>query len=394
MLINLQNSLTQTQGIEQTYAASASSAGAGSIPVKNTGGFTNQWAQQIGQTGEETAEIMIVSGAPSGTVLNFGTSPSHTAGTLLFSHAQDTPIYQIHYDQVILFRSTAGTIGPFGALGTYNIQPDSQFTQIDDTGGAAGYAYYGQYYNSLSGDLSGTSSVFLPGGPTYYSLQKMRQRVKDKLYSAGYIRDDTLITDWLNEAEEDMVNAAIKVNQEYMLGTGVYGFGTAGTAQITDTTFIRPIKFETSYDGGQTWILSTKKHIRAFSELDSFLASQPFHVWTGENTFRVLPSNNAGSARVTYAVRFTPMVNDSDTPPVTLQPYTKAFVEYCLSVAYGLDQKDTQQQEHYQKYLQDKQDFISQITPRDMSSGEMIDIDGALSGREEDMVGAMGDFVW
>src|SRR4051794_26536513 len=116
MIISLQNQLTQQSGIQQTYVATAITAGGTQSPVKNIGGFTNQWAAQFGQTGEETAEIMIISGAPSGTVLNFGTSPSHTGGTLLFGHAQDTPIYQIHYDQVVFYRSTAGTTGAFSAL--------------------------------------------------------------------------------------------------------------------------------------------------------------------------------------------------------------------------------------------------------------------------------------
>jgi len=168
MIINLSNQLTQQDGIQITYAAGTASAGGTQMPVKNPAGFTNQWAVQIGQTGEETAEIMILSGAPSGTLFNFGTSPSHTAGTLLFGHSPDSPIYQIHYDQVILYRSTAGTGGPFSAIATINITPDSLYTQYDDTLGAAGYAYYAQYYNSVTTDLSGSSSVFIPGGPTFY----------------------------------------------------------------------------------------------------------------------------------------------------------------------------------------------------------------------------------
>ena len=131
-----------------------------------------------------------------------------------------------------------GTSGPFSALATVSIQPDNQYTQYNDTTGAHGYAYYAQYLNSVTGDLSGSSSVFIPGGPTYYSLQKLRQRVKDKLYSAGYIRDDTLINDWINEWYELMTNAAIKVNQGYLLGTNMFPYAQSnGLGTVTDPSY-------------------------------------------------------------------------------------------------------------------------------------------------------------
>lgn len=393
MLINLSNQLTQQQGIQMTYVATAGTAGATSLPVKNVDGLTASWAAQIGQTGEETAEIMLISGSPSGTVLNFGTSPSHSAGTLLFAHAQDTPIYQIHYDQVVFYRSTAGTGGPFSALATVSLQPDALYTQYDDLTGASGYAYYGQYYNSVTGDLSGSSSIFVPGGPTYYSLQKLRQRIKDKLYSAGYIRDDSVITDWINEAYEQMVNGAIKVNQGYMLGTNQYGFGTSGFGTVTDTSFKQPVKVEITYDGS-TYLPSVKINVRDFTEQDYFDVASPRHAWIGENVFEALPHTSPGTARITYALRFSPLVNDSDELTQTLKSYTTAIVEYCLGVAYGLDQKDSQSQQHMQTYMALKNDFFEEITPRDLTGAEIIDIPESISGLSDDVAQEFSDFVW
>src|ERR1035437_5115 len=391
MLINLSNQLTIQQGIQQTYVASAISAGGTFSPVKNIDGLTSNWAVQLGQTGEEVAEILLISGAPSGTQINFGTSPSHTAGTLLFGHAQDTPIYQIHYDQFVLNRSTAGTAGTFSALATISITPDSLYTQYNDTTGAAGYAYYAQYYNSVTGDLSGSSSAFIPGGPTFYSLQKIRQRIKDKLYSAGYVRDDSLITDWINECYEDLANAAIKVNQNYMLGTSQYGFGTSGLGTITDSFYKQPIKVEVTFDGA-TFIPSRKMEVRSYVETDYFDISNPRHVWLGETTFEILPHTQSGTAKITYSTRFTPMVNDSDELTQTLKAYTGAFTEYCLGVAYGLDQKDAESGQHYELYGEKKKDFISEITPRDLTGAETIDIADSISGFEDDIASDFGSF--
>ena len=391
MLINLSNQLTIQQGIQQTYVASAISAGGTFSPVKNIDGLTTNWAAQIGQTGEEVAEILLISGVPSGTILNFGTSPSHTGGTLLFGHAQDTPIYQIHYDQFVLNRSTAGTGGTFSALATISMTPDSLYTQYNDTTGAAGYAYYAQYYNSVTGDLSGSSSAFIPGGPTYYSLQKLRQRTKDKLFSAGYIRDDSVITDWVNEWNELMTNSAIKVNQNYMLGTSQYGFGTSGLGTITDITFKQPIKVEVTYDG-VTYIPSRKIEVRGFSETDYFSINIPRHAWIGETAFEILPHTQPGTAKITYSTRFTPLVNDSDELQQTLKAYTTSCIEYCLSVAYGLDQKDSQSQQHYQLFDREKANFISEITPRDLTGAETIDIYDSISGFEDDIANDFGSY--
>ncbi len=124
MLLSIANDLTKIQGIQQSYVASAVMAGGTQVPTKNIAGFNANWAVQFGQTGEETAEILNLVNS-SGSVLNFGTSAGNPAGTLLFNHAQDTPMYQIHYDQIVINRSTSGTVGPFSALATVSIQPDS-----------------------------------------------------------------------------------------------------------------------------------------------------------------------------------------------------------------------------------------------------------------------------
>lgn len=394
MIINLSNDLTKNQANQITYLSGTISAGGTLAPVKNVSGYNASWAVQIGQTGEETAEIMLLGTAtPSGTSFTFGTSPSHTGGTFFFSHANDTPLYQIHYDQFVLYRSTTGTAGSFSSLATVSITPDNLYTQYNDTTGSAGYAYYAQYYNSVTGDLSGSSSIFTPGDTTFYSLQKLRQRVKSKLYSVGYIKDDSDINDWINEWYELMTNEAIKVNQGYLLGTAQYSFGTAGFGTITDDRFKQAVKMEVTWDG-VTYIPSTEIAMHNFSESDFFNAFQPRHCWIGETTFEILPHNTAGTVRTTYAQRFVPLVNDSDTLTQTLKAYTTSCVEYCLSVAYGLDQKEAQEQEHFQKFIGMQGAFIAEVTPRDQTGAKMIDLGESISGLEDDLSSDIGDYVW
>lgn len=391
MNIAIKNTLTEQQGLQQTYLAGTVTAGGTTAGVKNIAGFTNQWAAQIGQTGEEQSEILIISGVPSGTTFNFGTAPSNTAGTFLYPHAPDTPIYNIHYDQIVVNRSTAGTAGPFSALGTYNIQPDNEYTNINDATGASTYAYYVQYYNSVSGDLSGSSSVFVPGGPTFYSLQAIRSRIKGKLYSSGFIRNDSDVNDWINECYEEMVNSAIKVNENYMMGSATIGFGTNGLGTITDSSYKNLIKLEVSWDN-VNFLTSQQMNFADFREIDYFDMYHPQHTWRGETVFEVLPHRQGGTVNAYYSTRFTPLVNDTDELTQTLKAYSRAFVEYGLAQAYGVDQQ-ADFDKHMGMFDKIKADFISEITPRDFSSIKMIQVLDNPSALQEDIWNDFGE-IW
>ena len=360
-----------------TFLATNGTAGGTVWPVKNIAGLNNNWAQQIGKTGEETAEIVNISGAPSGTVFN-------SSGTAKFAHSLDTPIYQIHYDQIVISRSTSGTAGTATPLATVSITPDSFYTNYDDTSGSATYAYQTQFYNSVSGDLSATSDWFVPGGPTFYSFQKLKGRVKHDLYSAQYIKDDATIGDWVNEWIEQMTNSALKVNEAYSIGTASYAFGTAGLGTITAPLFKYAAKIEVTFDG-VTYTPTTKIPLNQFSDFDIFSSFAPRHYWQGDTVFGVLPVS-AGTARMSLGQLSTQLDSDSDELPQYLKSYTAGCIEYCLYKAKSLDQKDAAAEENYLKYIKNRSDFIAEITPRDFTGPSYIGFVEGLSGREEDLL--------
>lgn len=377
MLLSVENTLQYLPTTQFSYTSANISTGGTSIPVKNLNAFTAQYGVQIGRTGEEQSEIIVID-TPSGTAL-----PTYAGGTLLYNHNLDTPVYSIHYDQIIFKRSTVGTSGTAVAIATTNITPDSKYTEYNDTSGAATYAYKTQYFNSISGDLSTESDWFVPSGPTYYSLQKMRQRTKDALYNAGYLQDDAVIDDWVNEWLEEMTNSAIKVNQAYSVGTVSVAFGTAGLGTITDSTFKQPIKMELTFDG-TLYTNSLEIPVNQWSTKEFYSAVFPRHYWMGDVIFGVLPIGNAGTARVTFAKRNTPLSNDSDELPFSLRSYTTSCVNYALSRAYDKDNKSEQADKYYNKYLKSRNDFVNEITPRDQSGPKFIDFLDGLSGRNDD----------
>ena len=346
------------------------------IPVRNLNGFTAQYACLIGRIGEEQSEIVNID-TPSGTAL-----PIYSGGTLVYNHNLDTPVYQVHYDQIVFERSTSGTTGTAVALATVNITPDSLYTDYNDTSGAATYAYKTYYLNSITSDQSSESDWFTPAGPSYYSLQKVRQRAKDALYNANYLKDDTVITDWVNEWLEEMTNAAIKVNQAYSVGSQSIAFGTAGLGTITDSTFKQPIKMELTFDG-ITYRNSLEIPFNQWSTTEFYSAVFPRHYWIGDTDFGILPIGIAGTARLTFAKRNTPLVDDTDELPWSLRSYTTSCVNYVLYRAYNNDNKEAQAEGYYKKYELSRLQFVSEITPRDQSGVKLINFTDELSGRND-----------
>lgn len=378
MLLSVQNQLDSLANVI-TYTGASLGVGGTVVGVKNIAGLTNQWAQQIGRTGEETAEIIIISGAPSGTTFN-------TSGTIKYPHNVDTPIYQIHYDQIIFKRSTDGTAGTATALtnGTISITPDSQYTEFDDTSGAVTYAYKTQFRNSVSGDVSAESAWFVPGGPSFYSLQRLRDRGRRNLYNSGYIKEDQTINDWINEWVEKMTNKALKVNEQYSVGTASYAFGTAGLGTITAPLFKYAAKAEVTFDG-QTWIPSSEIPLNQFSDQTVISPNAPRHYWQGDTIFGVLPNGSLGTARMTLGQLQTELTDDDDLLPQYLRGYTADCQEYLLYRAKSLDQKDQAAELHYRKYIKGEADFTAESTPRDQTGTKMIDmVEG--TGREDDIL--------
>lgn len=366
MILTVENNLITPQTL-YSFTTNNGTAGGTIIPVRNVNGFAAQYAVQLGKTGEEQAEIVVIT-TPSGTALPLN------SGTLRYPHPLDTPVYQINYDNIVFKRSTSGTAGTATALATTPVTPDSLYTEYNDTSGAATYAYKVQYYNSVSGALSSESDWFSPSGPTWYSLQRLRGRVKAKLNNAGFIKQDTDIDDWINEWVEKMTNKALKVNEAYSTGSASYAFGTAGLGTVTEPLFKYASKIELTSDGGVTYRNSTEIPLNRYSSTDFFSSVTPRHAWLGDTTFQVLPYGNAGTARMTLGKLSTQLVDETDELPQFLRGYTTGCLEYCLYVAYDLDQKQAPAKDHYGRFLNEQLDFVKEITPRDQTGVRYIDM--------------------
>ena len=360
----------------QTYLSSTIAAGATTSPVENTAALTNGWGVQIGGIGEEQSEVLIGTAAS-------GTSITHPASA--YEHPADTPVYFIKYNQIVFERSTVGTAGTASPMtnGTITYQADSLFTIFDDTSGSASYAYRTYYKNSagVAGSTTIESDWITSAGFSFYSLAKITERVRSKLWDSGYIKDDTTIHDWVNEWKDEMSNAVIALNEDYAMGTVDVSFGTAGLGTVATSDYKQVRRFWVTYNG-LDFFQSTKQSSNDFLPDQIFSSTHPMHNWLGDTVFEVHPADSVGTARLAFYRFGTTMVNDTDELPLPFRPYTKSFVDYGEAQAAGKDGK----WEIYDRKLVEarisKQEFIQQMTPRDVSGATYIDFVEPLSGED------------
>jgi len=369
--VKIPNSLQDTAS--QSFITTAVTAGGTIVPVRNINSFTANYAIQIGNIGEERSEIKLISSI-SGLSLN-------TTGTTTFDHPTDTPVYNIKYDKVIFKRSTVGTAGTAVALtnGTITIQPDQTYTQFDDTTAQTTYAYKASFYNSLTAEESADSDWQTPSGYTFYSRARIRNRIREKLFSSDFIQSDDTINDWINEWLENMNNAAVHVNKDYSLGTADISFGTAGYGTITATDYkdIRRLWVATS---GNSFYSAQRISQTDFQPEEVFPSSQPAYYPFGDNVFGVKPDGVMGTARISYYKLSTVLVNDADELPVSMRGYSKSFVDYGLSQALQVDGKPSEAQAKLAVAQQALSLFVSDITPRSNSGPRFIKILDEVSG--------------
>jgi len=349
-------------------------AGTNVIRWENPNGFATSWAVQLGEQGEEQTEVILLgTAAVSGTAGTLGTNT-------LYEHPTDTPVYSIKYDQVVFEVSTTGTAGSATPItnGTITYQPDQAYTSFDHTTGSASYAYKTYYRNSVLNETTTESDWQTSGGFSFYSLGKIRQRIKDKLWDSSFLQDDQLIDDWVNEYREQMINEVVAVNEDYSMGTAEVAFGTSGLGTITTEDFIQPRRVWITYNGSDKY-QSTKMNVNDFYSDEQFSSVHPYHYWQGDTVLGIKPSD-VGTAEIVYYKFGTTLVNDNDEVAQPMKTFTKGFVDYALAQAFLKDGKLNEYRDKTTEANQVKRDFVNKIVPRDKTGPTMIDLVEPVNG--------------
>lgn len=345
-------------------------AGTTVFRLRNTAGFGSSWAVQIGETGEEQTEVLVLSGNPPA----IGTLGTTTAAST-FEHPADTPVYAIKFNQVVFERSTTGTAGTATPMtnGTVTYQADSKQTVFDDATGSVSYAYRTYFRNSVLAVNSLKSDWTTTAGFDFYSLASIRDRGKRKLWDSSFIKDDQVIDDWINELKDEFAKGAIAVNEDYALGTVDVGFdGTDGFGTVTTTDFQFIRRVDITYNG-QDYFLATKMNVNDYLPDEEFSSVHPYIHWRGDTIFRVRPDESGGTARMTFYRFGTTMVNDTDILPPITRPFTRSFTDYVKLNAQYKDGKATQ--EDIDAFVtRETNKFVTYLAPRIRTGPTMVDV--------------------
>lgn len=378
MIVRTRNILSDSA--PKTFLTNPEVAGTNILRWKNANGFNASWAIQVGETGEEQTEVVnLNSSTPAGTA---GTLTANTS----YPHPENTPIYGIKYDQVVFERSTTGTSGvatPI-ASGTITYMPDykdnlsNTVTIFDDTSGSSSYAYK-TYFRSSALSVNSTESDWITSaGFTFYSLAALRERAKERVWNAKYLSDDFL-TNGINEWKDELTNSVIQVNEDYAIGTVDVSFGTAGLGTITSTDFKQMKRLWFTTDG-INYYQSRKMDSNSFPPTQQWNSTQPQHYYQGDNIFGVKPDGSVGTARIEYYKLNSRLVNDTDELPVPMRGYTKTFIDYLENLALRKDGKYTEAQGPLAEAVRGKQQFLVELSPRDKTGQDYINIKEAISG--------------
>lgn len=357
----------------KSYLTSAGTVGQTVYTLYNTAGFDDDYVMQIGETGQDLTELMLISGAPGDTLATVASSAK-------FPHPADTPVYCYRYNQVVFKVSTSGTAGTATAIanGTITITPDSDYTVFDYTSSGTADAYKTQFRNSALTATSPESDWIAYEGYAPYSLAGMRSRVRGKI--TANIQDDQ-INNWIDEWRQEMQNAALSINEDYGMGTVDISFsGTAQEGTISNEDFVRVRRVWHTTDG-VNWYKSTKRDYNDVDPNQVTNAEIPYHYFRSDNVIGRMPHDTGGTLRIAYDSLGTVLRNDNDLLPISMRGYSKSFVDYALSQAYRHPTiNKIPQAENLEKSADNaRNDFLSMISPRDRTGVEFIEFTDPVS---------------
>lgn len=361
MVISVQN--LQNINVPVTYLTFPTNIGASTLPVKALNQFNASWAIQVGETAGAQTEIVLLSAStPAGTV---GT----ITGTTLFAHPTDLPVYGIKYDQIVFERSTAGTLGTATPMtnGTVTIQANGTATIFDDTSGSSVYAYRTYFRNSVTNQTSLESDWITSSGYPPFSLASIRNRIKQKLFDASFIPSDDVYNAWINEWVEMMTNAAIEINQDYSLGSTQVAFpGTADMGTITATDYKQPRRIWMN-TGVSSMQEAAVVRVNDFDPNTVWDQYNPIVYFLGDSVMGRKPNTSGGTANILYYKMTPVLVEDTDTLPVSLQGYSKSFVDYGLAQAYAKDNRFNESAQAEQNAMAQLNRFKMDMMPRNLA---------------------------
>lgn len=187
---------------EITLLTANASAGATSLTVKSTAGYSVNQAVYVGTTGQDGCEVVYVSAVASATSLTL-------SAALTLPHSKYEPVTGVVGDKVRIYRAanvdgTAPDDGDFSLLATQQIDADELSTYYTDSTGSSSYWYKFTYYNATTTDETelGASTAFR--GDDYGHYGSLSQIRREAGFENAINLNDTAIDQQRRAAEAEI----------------------------------------------------------------------------------------------------------------------------------------------------------------------------------------------
>lgn len=196
---------------KSTYLTNNYVSGTSVFSVASSVGFATDQFVVFGELGNETSEIIRLSGAGNNTLT--GTTVS------VFAHPESTRVTILQYNQVRFYWTATATFDASTVISTSDLQVDDFNTKILDSSNSTGFGWF-KYYNSLTAGLSDASAAI----PYADYAENSVKRLLDTFFSGLNNREQTLISladalRYLNEGYARARNHLNLVNTEYNVNT-------------------------------------------------------------------------------------------------------------------------------------------------------------------------------
>ena len=175
------------EGYQSTFLSADEAAAQTTLSVDNGTGFSANDYVVLGQIGQETAEIVLVSGQSDTTL---------TTGATKFAHPRGTKVTFIPFNQVVPERSTDSGVN-YSALSAISLRADSLETYLQRASDASTDYYRFRFYNSTSTNYSQYSDGVIATGFADNSVWSIKRRA---LSGMGEKVGDTITDEFLNES--------------------------------------------------------------------------------------------------------------------------------------------------------------------------------------------------
>lgn len=192
---------------KHSYLSTNYSAGVTTLIVVNGDGFAVDDYLLLGEFGNESSEIVQVSGVAT---------HSLTVGNTKFAHSESTKVTILPYNKVRFYHTTTTAFSALVQVGSdTDIQADSLSTIISDTTYTTGYGWF-CFYNSTTLAITQNSN-YIPY--TGFASNSVRKIIED-FYSQLTVTEQKLVStseilSWLSEAYSVAKGELNLVNKEF-----------------------------------------------------------------------------------------------------------------------------------------------------------------------------------